>query len=133
MTVLQKLKLNPVNSLQEKSDKLREIEKISNPTFIGIRETKIHNSISDSETSIDKQSAIENDQNRKGRGVICYVTKKIYKITESCISNEVENIFNKLLKIKPISIGSIYKAIDQTKFLEILSDSLNSLSMLIEE
>ena len=54
MTVLQKLKLNPVNSLQEKSDKLREIEKISNPTFIGIRETKIHNSISDSETSIDK-------------------------------------------------------------------------------
>ena len=54
MTVLQKLKLNPVNSLQEKSDKLREIGKISNPTFIGIRETKIHNSISDSETSIDK-------------------------------------------------------------------------------
>ena len=42
-----------INSLQPKIDKLREIVKISNPTVIGITETKLDSSISHSEISID--------------------------------------------------------------------------------
>ena len=124
-----------INSLLPKIDELREIVKISNPTVIGITETKLDNSIGDSEISIDGYCAIRRDRNRKGGGVICYATNKICYNNKNCISNEIENIFIELLipKTKPITVGIIYKPPDQTRFLEILSDSLNSLNMLSEE
>ena len=84
---------------------------------------------------MDGYCAIQCGRNRKGRGVICYVTNKICYNNKNCISNEIENIFIELLipKTKPITVGIIYKPPDQTRFLEILSDSLNSLNMLSEE
>ena len=47
----------------------------------------------------------------------------------------MEDIFIELLipKTKPITVGIVYKTQDQTRFPEILSDSLNSLNMLSEE
>ena len=42
-----------INSLLSKIDELREIIKISNQTVIGITETKLDNSIIDSEISIN--------------------------------------------------------------------------------
>ena len=90
--------------------------------------------LDDSEISTDQYCAIPRDQNRKGGGVICYITNKICYNNKNCISNEIENIFIKLLipKIKPITAEVVYKPPDQTKFLEILSDNLNSLNMLRE-
>ena len=131
---LQFIHLN-INSLQPKIDELREIIKISSPTVIGITETKLDNSIDDSEISIDGYCAIRRDRNRKGGGVICYFTNKICCNTKNCISNEVENIFDELLipKTKPITVGIVYKPPDQTRFLEILSNILNLLNMLSEE
>ena len=124
-----------INSLLPNIDELREIVKISNPAVVGITETKLHNSIGDSEISIDGYFAIRRDRNRKGWGVICYVTNKICYNTKNCVSNEIENIFVGLLipKTKPITVGIVYKPPDQTRFLEILSNSLNSLNMLSEE
>ena len=86
-----------INSLLPKIDKLREIVKISNPTVIGITETKLDSSIKHSEISIDGYCAIRRDRNRKGGGVICYVTNKICYNTKNCISNETENIFMNFL------------------------------------
>ena len=43
-----------INSLLSKIDELREIIKISNQTVIGITETKLDNSIIDSEISINR-------------------------------------------------------------------------------
>ena len=93
---------------------------------------KLDNSIGDSEISIDGYCAIQRDWNRKGGGVICYVTNKICYNTKNSISNEIENIFAKLLilKTKLITVGIVYKPPDQTRFLEILSNILNSLYML---
>ena len=124
-----------INSLLPKIDKLREIVKISNPTVIGITETKLDSSISHSEISIDGYCAIRRDRNRKGGGVICYVTNKICYHTKNCISNETENIFIELLipKTKPIKFGIVYEPPDQARFLKILSDSLKSLNLLSEE
>ena len=61
------------------------------------------------------------------------VTNKICYNTKNCVSNEI--IFVELLipKAKPITVGIVYKPPDQTRFLEILSNSLNSLNMLSEE
>ena len=83
-----------------------EIVKISNPTVIGITETKLDHSIGDSKISIDGYCAIRHDWNWKGGGVICYVTNKICYNTKNCISNEIENIFVELLipKTKPITV-----------------------------
>ena len=61
-----------INSLLPRIDELRKIVKISNPTIIGITETKLDNSIGDSEISIDGYCTIRRDQNRKGGGVICH-------------------------------------------------------------
>ena len=124
-----------INSLLTKTDELREIVKISNPTIIGITEAKLDHSIGDSEISIDGYCAIRHDRNRKGGGVICYVTNKICYNNKTCISNKIENIFIELLipKTKLITVEIIYIPPDQTRFLEILSDSLNSLNMLSEE
>ena len=51
------------------------------------------------------------------------------------MSNEIENIFVELFipKTRPITVRIVYKPLDQTRFLEILSTSLNSLNMLSEE
>ena len=118
-----------------KFDELREIVKISDPRVIGITETKLDNSIGDSEISIDRYCAIRHDWNRKGGGSICCVTNKICYNTKNCIANEIENVFVELLipKTKPITAGIVYKPPDQTRFLEILSNGLNLLNMLSEE
>ena len=68
----------------------------------------------------------------KGAGVIFYVTNKICHKAKNCSSNEIENIFVELLipPTKPVTAGIVYKPPDQTRFLEILSNILNSLNML---
>ena len=53
-----------INSLLPKIDELREIVKISNSKVSGITETKLDNSIDDSEISIDGYCAIRHDRNR---------------------------------------------------------------------
>ena len=124
-----------INSLLPKNDELREIVKISKPTVMGIAETKLDNSIRDSEISNEEYCAVWCDQNRKCGDVICYVTNKICYNTENFISNEIVNIFVELLipKIKPITAGIVYKSPEQIKFLEKLSNSLSSLNKLREE
>ena len=59
------------------------------------------------------------------------VTNKICYITKCCGSNIFIELF--IRKTKPIIVGIIYKPPDQTRFPEILLDSLNSLNMLSEE
>ena len=56
-------------------------------------------------------------------------------ILKNCISNEIENIFARLLipKTKPITVEIVYKPPDQTRFLEILSNSLNTLNIVSRE
>ena len=79
-----------MNSLLPKIDELNEMVKTSNPTVIGITETKLDNSIDDSAISIDRYCAIRRDRNRKGGGLICYVINKICYNTKNCISKEIE-------------------------------------------
>ena len=121
------------NSLLPKIDELRKIVKTSNPAVIGTTETKLDNSISDLEISIDGwYCAIRRDRNIKGGGVIFYVTNKICHKAKNCSSNEIKNIFVELLipTTKPVTAGIVYKPPDQTMFLEILSNILNSLNIL---
>ena len=96
-----------INSLLPKIDELCNIAKCSNAAVIGITETKLDNTVYDSEVTIDRCSIVRNDRNRKGGGVACYIRSNICYSRKICLSDNLENIFIDLLfpKTKPISVG----------------------------
>ena len=104
-------------------------------TVLGITESKLDDSTNKCEIYIVGYNIIRRDRNRKGRGVVCYVSNKICFSAKNCISSKIKNIFIELriLKTKPITFTIIYKLPDQLRFLDILSDSLNTLNILNEE
>ena len=114
---LQLIHLN-INSLVPKIDKLCNIAKFSNAAVIGITETKLDNTVYDSEVAIDGYSIVRNDRTRKGRGVACYIRSNICYTRKTCLSDNLENIFIDLLfpRTKPISVGIFYKPPSQTRF-----------------
>ena len=66
-----------INSLLPKIDELRSIAKNSNAAVIGITESKVDESVQDSEINIEKYNIIRCDRNRHGGGVVCYVRDDI--------------------------------------------------------
>ena len=60
-----------INSLLPKIDELQYIAKNSNAAVIGISESKLDNTIYDSQVAIDSYKIVLNDRNRKGGGVAC--------------------------------------------------------------
>ena len=102
-----------INGLLNKIDKLRYIARSSNAAVIGITETKLGNTVYDSEVTVDGYNIVRNDRNRNGGGVACYIRNNI------CFNN-IENIFIDLLfpKTKPISVGIIYKPPSQRQLLQ---------------
>ena len=81
-----------VNSLLPKIDELHNIAKCSNAAVIGITETKLDNTVYDSEVTIDGYSIVRNDRNRKGGGVACYIRSNICYSRKTCLSDNLENI-----------------------------------------
>ena len=82
-----------INSLLPKLDELRYIAKNSNAAVIGISETKLDSTVSDSEVAVDGYNIVRNDRNRKGGGVACYIRSSICFNLKTCLSNNTENIF----------------------------------------
>ena len=92
-----------VNSLLPKIDELRSIAKKSNAAVIGITESKLDDSVLNSEIHIDNYSLIRCDRNRHGGGVACYVRDDISYNQKTTFNSGVENIFIDILlpKTKP--------------------------------
>ena len=64
----------------------------SNATILGISETKLDNTIMDSELNIEGYDLIRSDRNRRGDGVACYIKKdRQYNVMANCPTN-FENI-----------------------------------------
>ena len=113
-----------INGLLNKIDKLRYIARSSNAAVIGITETKLGNTVYDSEVTVDGYNIVRNDRNRNGGGVACYIRNNI------CFNN-IENIFIDLLfpKTKPISVGIIYKPPSQSQFLQQIITEFEALDL----
>ena len=120
-----------INSLLPKIDELRNIAKCFNVAVIGIIETKLDNTVYDSEVAIEGYSIVRNDRTRKGGGVASYIRSSICYTRKTCLSNNLENIFIDLLfpKTKPISIDIFYKPPSQTRFLEQVITKFESLEL----
>ena len=89
-----------INSLLSKTDELRELVKASKATLAGITESKLDGSINACKICIEGYNIIRRDRNRKGGGVVCYGSNKMWINTKNCISNEIENTFIELLSRK---------------------------------
>ena len=50
-------------------------------------------SINDCEICIEGYNIIRRDRNRKGEGVVCYVSNNICFKAENCVSNEIDLSF----------------------------------------
>ena len=73
------------------------IARSSNAAVIGITETKLDNIVYDSEVTIGSYNIVQNDRNRKGRGVACYIRNNICFNWKASIADNIENIFIDLL------------------------------------
>ena len=96
-----------VNSLINKIDEIRYIAKASNASFIGLIETKLDDTIYDSEISIDDYTVIRNDRNRNGGGVACYIRNDLCFNSKTIFDKQIETVFFEILipKMKSILTG----------------------------
>ena len=86
-----------VNSLLPKIDEIRYIAERTNTAVIGITESKLDESIFQSEIQIDNYDLLRCDRNRNGGGVACYIRSDISYVQKDCFSNVIENIFFEIL------------------------------------
>ena len=107
-----------VNSLPSKIDEIKMIALKSNATIIGITETKLDNTIKDSEVNIDGYEIIRSDRNRHGGGVACYIKKNWRFNIKENVSSDFENIFLDILlpNSKPILISMAFLIKSLQKF-----------------
>ena len=119
-----------INGLLDKIGELRYIATSSNAAVIGITETKLVNTVYDSEVTVDGYNIFRNDRNRNGGGVACYIRNNYFN-RNTCISDNIGNIFIDLLfpKTKPISVGIIYKPPSQSQFLQQMITEFEALDL----
>ena len=66
-----------INSLLDKIDQLRSIADKHKPSIIGITDSKIDNTVTDTEIDIQGYTPIRNDRTRHGGGVVVYIKEGI--------------------------------------------------------
>ena len=86
-----------VNSLLPKIDEVRSIAQKTNAALIGITESKLDDSVPNSEINLSNYILIRNDRNRKGGGVACYIREDIHFTQRTILKNETECIFVDIL------------------------------------
>ena len=118
-----------INSLLPKIDELRSIAGKSNAAIIGISETKLDNSVLNSEIDIENYTIIRRDRNRNGGGVACYIRRDICFNELNIFSSDIENIcFNILLKnMQPIKVCVFYRPPNFNKFVEEITNDFKKL------
>ena len=89
----------------------------------------------DPEISINNYKILRCDRNRQGGVVACYVRNDLSYNILSVFPREVENMFFKILlpNTKPVTVGTIYRPPNQSKFLEILNDNMNKINSVNNE
>ena len=99
--------------------------------IIGITESKVDNSISDSEVEIPSYCILQCDRNRNGGGVACYVRQDLCFNLRSTAVGDIEGIFFDILlpKTKPIFVGILYRPPTFISFLECFNKHLDDINL----
>ena len=118
-----------INSLLPKIDELKHMARLSNAAVIGICESKLDKSITNSEILIDNYDLLRCDRNRNGGGVACYIRNDLSYTQKNLFPNDIENVFFEihLPKTKPITVGIVYRPPNQTNFIKTLNENFAKL------
>ena len=124
-----------INSLLPKIEELRIIAKSANAAIIGISESKLDESVLEPEIEIDNYKIIRCDRNRHGGGVACYIRNDLSYNIISVFPSEIERVFFEILlpNSKPITVGTIYRAPNQSNFLEVQNENMNKIDSVSNE
>ena len=127
------LHLNVINLLP-KNDEVRYIGRLSNATVIVIK-SKLDSYIRDSEIQEDNYQILRCDRNRKVGGVASYVRNDLSHIEKKFFHEEIENIFFEILlpKTRPITVGIIYRPLNQHNFRQTLNGNFAKLAAIKNE
>ena len=95
------------------------------PAVIRISESKLDETILQSEIQISNYELLRCDRNRNGGGVACYIRSDIGYLQKHFFRKENKNISVEILvpKTKPLIVGIIYRPLNQSKFLEIINSN----------
>ena len=120
-----------INSILPKLDELETMAGNTKVAIIGIAESKVDSSISDSEVEIPGYCILQCDQNRNGGGVACYVRQDLCFNLRSTAMGDIEGIFFDILlsKTKPIFVGIIYRPPTCISFLECFNKHLDDINL----
>ena len=101
----------------------------SNAANIGVSESKLDESVLQSEIQINNYDLLRRDRNRNGGGVACYIRSDISYIQKQYFPEEIENIFFEILlpKTKLIVVWIIYSLPTENYFREILNKNFPSI------
>ena len=107
-----------VNSLLTKTDEICYIAECTKVAVIGITESKLDESIFQSEIEIDNYDLLRRDRNRNRGGVACYIRSDISYVQKNFFPNVIENILFEILlsKTTPITVRIMYRPPSQTNF-----------------
>ena len=102
---------------------------------VGISESKLDKSITNSEILIDNYDLLRCDQNRNGGSVACYFRNDFSYTKKSVFPIDIENVFFEihLPKTKSITVGTAYRPPNQINFIKTLSEHFVKLDMTNKE
>ena len=110
-----------------KLDQLREMFKDGKAHILSFSETKLDDSVTDSEIEIENYTVIRNDRNRNGGGVCMYVHNNVKFLARPDLhhsSLETVWVEVKLEHAKNILYCAIYRPPDQSDFFDLFEESL---------
>ena len=108
---------------------------LSIAAVVGISESKLDKSITNSEILIDNYDLLRYDRNRSRRGVACYNRNDLSYTQKNLFPNDIENVFFEihLPKTKPITAGIVYRPPNQTNFIKTLNEHFAKLDITNKE
>ena len=122
-----------VNSFLPKNDEICYIAERTKAAVIGITESKLYESIFQSEIQIDNYDLLLCDRNRNSESgsAAFYIRSDIIQVQKNFLPNVMENIFLEILlpKTTPTTVGIMYRSPNQTNFLEILNISFEKIDI----
>ena len=94
-----------INSLLPKIDEVRHMARLSNAAVIGICESKLDKSITNSEILIDNYDLLCCAEIETEVGVACYIRNDLIYTQKNLFPSDIENVFFEihLPKTKPIT------------------------------
>ena len=98
--------------------------RLSNAAVIGIFESKLDESITNSEILIDNHDLLRCDRSRKGGGVACCIRNDLSYTQKNLLPNDTENVFFEIYlpKTKSITVGTVYQPPNHFNFIKTLSE-----------